>query len=110
LIAKNAAAAILNPLLFQVVQASLLFRPLAAGGIAMSSAATFFLQNCPVCGGPLRVSVRYLGKQIQCRRCHAVFAACDQESNTGLAAQNTALLLRVEELLAVPTPAEQPVA
>ena len=76
----------------------------------MSPAATFFLQNCPVCGGPLRVSVRYLGKQIQCRRCHAVFVARDRESSIDFAADDTALLRRVEELLAVPTPAEQPVA
>ena len=43
----------------------------------MSSSATFFIQECPTCGRKVRVCVEYLGMEIQCRHCHAVFVAVD---------------------------------
>lgn len=62
----------------------------------MSSRATFFIQACPTCGRKVRVCVEYLGMEIQCRHCHAVFEACDPDSAGD---SHFALMQRVDELL-----------
>ena len=43
----------------------------------MPSNQTFYLQPCPVCSRPLRVSVQLLGKSAQCGHCTASFIARD---------------------------------
>lgn len=66
----------------------------------MSSRATFFIQACPTCGRKVRVCVEYLGMEIQCRHCHAVFVACDPDNAPLFGDSNFALMQRVDELLA----------
>jgi len=73
----------------------------------MSSRATFFIQQCPTCGRKVRVCVEYLGLEIQCRHCHAVFTACDPDSAPLHSDSNLTLMQRVDELLG-PESTEQP--
>jgi hypothetical protein len=39
------------------------------------SRATFFYQECPVCGRSLRVAVRYFGREMSCSHCRGEFVA-----------------------------------
>jgi hypothetical protein len=41
------------------------------------SRATYFVQNCPVCGRSLQVRVELLGKTVSCRHCGGAFVARD---------------------------------
>jgi hypothetical protein len=67
----------------------------------MSARATFYIQQCPTCGRRLRICVEYLGKSIQCRHCRAVFTACASEESSSSYQQQSALLRRVDQLLAL---------
>jgi hypothetical protein len=59
-----------------------------------------FLQNCPVCGRPLEISIELCGRTLNCEHCGGHFIACDP-SNPKAAAQNTSegLLHRADQLL-----------
>ena len=39
--------------------------------------ATYFVQNCPVCGRCLQVRLELLGKTVACRHCRGTFIARD---------------------------------
>lgn len=39
----------------------------------------FFSQQCPTCGRPHRVNLVYLGQEVGCGHCHAVFTATGAE-------------------------------
>ena len=65
----------------------------------MSSRATFFIQGCPTCGRKVRVCVEYLGVEIQCRHCHALFVACDPDNAPLYGDSQLTLMQRVDELL-----------
>ena len=64
------------------------------------SKSVYFYQNCPTCGRPLRIEVRYLGQQVVCKHCGADFKASDQ-SKTAASSMNrtTDLTQRAAELL-----------
>jgi hypothetical protein len=66
----------------------------------MPSRTTCFVQPCPTCGRRLRVCVEYLGRDIQCRHCHAIFTACDPETNPCCRDPQGMWLQRVNALLA----------
>lgn len=74
----------------------------------MGMRATFFIQDCPTCDRPLRVDVECLGKPVQCRYCRSVFTGCDPDSSPGGMNSTSALLHRVEELLATAPGMGQP--
>jgi hypothetical protein len=64
------------------------------------SRATFFVQDCPVCGRYLQVRLELLGKTVACRHCHGSFIARDP--SLGSRSPNAAgadLLGRANELL-----------
>lgn len=63
---------------------------------------TFFVQDCPICGRRVRVSVEYLGKAVKCQNCRAIFVARDPEQEATCSDSSVALLRRVDELLANP--------
>ena len=65
------------------------------------STAMFFVQQCPTCGRRLRVCVEYLGKQIQCRHCRGTLVARDPENDPSWGDSQSALMRRVDELLAM---------
>ena len=44
------------------------------------SPATFFYQECPVCGRSLRVAVKYFGREMACGHCHGEFVARPREN------------------------------
>jgi hypothetical protein len=59
-----------------------------------------YLQNCPVCGRPLKICAEYRGRKLNCRHCGGKFTAIDPASPL-FAAQNAsnALLRRADRLL-----------
>lgn len=64
------------------------------------SRSTYFVQECPTCGRSLHVRVEYLGRNVVCQHCHALFEACDPSSAAYPPSQSgLALLRRAEELL-----------
>jgi hypothetical protein len=64
------------------------------------SRSTYFVQECPTCGRSLHVRVEYLGRNVVCQHCHALFEACDPSSAAYPPSQSgIALLRRAEELL-----------
>lgn len=67
------------------------------------SHATFFVQECPICGRSLEVRVTYLGRNVVCQHCGGSFTASD--GSVELSPEDSGLLLlRVEELLAATAP------
>jgi ribosomal protein L37AE/L43A len=40
---------------------------------------TYFYEACPICGRPLRVDVRYLGRWVLCSHCKGEFIAGQQQ-------------------------------
>ena len=62
--------------------------------------STYFVQECPTCGRRLQVRVEYLGRQVACQHCQAVFEAADlsgrRDDHGG---EQSALLRRANELL-----------
>ena len=75
----------------------------------MACSSSFYIQPCPICGRRLRVCVEYLGRQIQCRHCHAVFMAFDPESTPASGDPQATWLERVNELLESVESTRQPV-
>ncbi|OHB79539.1 MAG: hypothetical protein A2W31_07250 [Planctomycetes bacterium RBG_16_64_10] len=64
------------------------------------SKSTYFVQECPTCGRNLQVRVQYLGRQVVCQHCHALFEACDPSSAAYPPTDSSlALLHRADELL-----------
>ncbi|MCA9266858.1 MAG: hypothetical protein KDA41_00230 [Planctomycetales bacterium] len=66
------------------------------------SGATYFNQECPICGRHLRVRVTYLGRQVICQHCNGRFEAYDPENpqHATKSGSSGALLERAEELIA----------
>lgn len=65
------------------------------------SRATYFLQDCPTCGRPLRVRVEYLGKSIACQHCGGEFFATSNDGDFLTASDSGENLLeRADQLLA----------
>ena len=63
----------------------------------------YFVQECPVCGRPLRVRVVYLGRRVTCQHCHGRFKASDPALWRGPATEpKGGLACRVERLLQMP--------
>ena len=69
------------------------------------SGATYFKQECPICGRVLKVRVSYLGKQVACQHCGGRFEACDPDSVPADPSQSSiSLLERADVLLEPPSP------
>jgi hypothetical protein len=66
--------------------------------------ATYFVQECPICGRNLQIRLEYMGRSVACQHCHGQFTAADPatapveewESSDGI-------LARVDELLSTST-------
>lgn len=71
--------------------------------------ATYFVQECPICGRTLQVRLEYLGRSVACQHCNGQFVASDP--STAQPAQTwehgDALLARVNHLLET-APAARP--
>jgi hypothetical protein len=64
------------------------------------SVATYFQQDCPVCGRPLQIRVEHLGKRVLCSHCRCQFVCCDATQDTR-DHENCSALSRAERLLAL---------
>jgi hypothetical protein len=63
----------------------------------------YFVQECPVCGRPLRVRVVDLGRRVTCQHCLGRFTASDPALRRGPATERQGgLSRRVERLLRMP--------
>ena len=71
----------------------------------MAGGGVFYIQPCPTCGWRQRVCVQYLGRDIECRHCHAVFTARDPEN---IPVTCTAPRTEPERLRELPAPPERP--
>ena len=73
------------------------------------SVATYFQQDCPVCGRPLQIRVEHLGQRVRCSHCRCTFVCCDptQVSRNREEAGRSALN-RAERLLAARPPSRRP--
>ena len=64
------------------------------------SGATYFVQDCPVCGRFLQVKLELLGKKVICRHCQGRFIASDPTLTVPLVAnEHERILNRADELL-----------
>ncbi|MFV1964221.1 MAG: response regulator [Pirellulaceae bacterium] len=64
------------------------------------SGATFFVQDCPVCGRYLQVRLKLLGKSIACPHCRGNFVARDPATTGGYPVEpSDSILTRANELL-----------
>lgn len=64
------------------------------------SGATFFVQECPVCGRWLQIRLELWGKSVACRHCQGVFVACDPSTSRGpLRDAREAIMERANQLL-----------
>lgn len=64
------------------------------------SGATYFVQDCPVCGRYLQVRLELLGKTVSCRHCRGTFVARDSSlDGRNIRAPELDLLNRANELL-----------
>lgn len=61
--------------------------------------ATYFTQQCTTCGIGLKVSVKYLGKEMSCPHCKANFHAIDPTNPVAPVDEQPSLLERAERLL-----------
>jgi len=59
----------------------------------------YFLQECPVCGRPVRVRVEHLGRCVSCEHCHGRFVAYDPVSQGGRGVDRAESLLRMADFL-----------
>ena len=65
--------------------------------------ATYFVQECPICGRNLQIRLEYLGRSVACQHCNGQFTASDPATHPVPTWEpNDALLARVDELLATP--------
>lgn len=51
---------------------------------------TFFYEDCPVCGRPLRVDVRFMGRWVLCSHCEGEFVAGQRQFPRPVAASDAA--------------------
>ena len=66
------------------------------------SGATYFVQDCPVCGRCLQVRLELWGKSVACRHCQGVFVACDPStSSRRMPDSREAIMDRANELLSL---------
>jgi len=64
------------------------------------SGATYFVQDCPVCGRYLQVRLELLGKTVSCRHCRGSFTARDPSlDKRNIRAPGLRLLDRANQLL-----------
>jgi DNA-directed RNA polymerase subunit RPC12/RpoP len=64
------------------------------------SPKSVYVQECPICGRPLEISVEYLGKELICDHCGGRFIARDPASHGNpQSEQHDIMLHRVDELL-----------
>lgn len=67
--------------------------------------ATFFVQNCPVCGRRVQVRVEHLGKSVTCQHCSGQFSAADPDNPVSAVEPGEwNIMARVAELLALSEP------
>ena len=63
--------------------------------------ATYFVQECPICGRKLQIRLEYLGRSVACQHCDGQFTASDPATQpVNSWEMNDALLARVDQLLA----------
>lgn len=64
--------------------------------------ATYFVQECPICGRNLQVRLEYLGRTVACQHCRGQFTAIDPATKpvTSNWRVGDSVLARVDELLA----------
>lgn len=58
-----------------------------------------FVQECPVCGRPLEVRVKYVGREVACRHCGGTFQASDEIHRRDPAVERGNQLLRLADQL-----------
>jgi len=64
------------------------------------SGATFFVQDCSVCGRYLHVRLQLLGKSVACPHCQGTFVARDPATARMRPVESSeAIMTRVDELL-----------
>ncbi len=64
------------------------------------ASASYFVQDCPVCGRRLQIRLAYLGRNVVCKHCEGEFEACDPDSDIEPAGlSGLALIARADELL-----------
>lgn len=63
------------------------------------SAATYFVQACPICGRHLQVRLALLGKKVACQHCRGTFTAKDPSTAAGPYARLDESILRADRLL-----------
>lgn len=67
--------------------------------------ATYFVQECPVCGRRVQVNVEHLGKSVTCQHCAGRFMATDPSTSAPVAPNpEWTIMSRVAELLAMSEP------
>lgn len=67
--------------------------------------ATYFVQDCPVCGRRVQVNVAHLGKSVTCQHCAGRFEAFDPDNRPPVQAnEGSTIMSRVAELLAMSEP------
>ena len=62
------------------------------------SNATYFVQECPICGRRLMIRVEYLGRRVVCRHCQGILIATDP-SSVRVDSSEASALRRAEDLL-----------
>ena len=62
--------------------------------------ATYFVQECPICGRNLQVRLEYLGRDILCPHCQGQFTAADPATEPNPSDSGEYLLNKADELLA----------
>ena len=62
--------------------------------------ATYFVQECPICGRTLQIRLEYLGRSVACQHCNGHFVASDPATHAIESWDHDPLLARVDELLA----------
>ena len=64
------------------------------------SRPTYFVQECPTCGRPVRVRVEHLGRAVVCEHCQGKFQALDPVNHHHNAREHAdELLRRADDLL-----------
>jgi hypothetical protein len=66
--------------------------------------ATYFVQECPICGRNLQIRLEYLGRAVACQHCNGQFTASDPATAPVESWEPSGdLLSRVDQLLATST-------
>ncbi len=58
-----------------------------------------FVQECPVCGRPLEIRVKYVGHEVACRHCSGTFQASDEIRRPDPVVERGNQLLRLADQL-----------